>query len=337
MMDVQNTIRRIAFGIVFGLLLAVSAGVLGTSAQNDGSPISIDQPVEPAAIDISVSQSSLRDAGCDPQNPNEWQFNITGVLNQTAPATISVTTNLGVLIVPLTAQNGNVAQYDLVNAGVTSVTDATAVIFDGWSGNFVLSHRPCSLLTPTSTPTNTPTETATSTPTDTPTNTPTNTPTDTPTETATSTPSNTPTETPTNTVTSTPTDTPTNTSTPTVTDTPTNTPTGTLSPSNTPTNTLTPSNTPTNTPTHTATASTTPTRTPTTEPPTRTATSTPTKTVFATHTPKPTVTGTALPKPPNTGTGESGSGSGLAILAILGGVMGMLALAYALRNRTARP
>jgi hypothetical protein len=357
--------KRIALGLALAFVFALWAGATLTYAQDDGSPTmvgssALDQPVEPAAVDIFVSQSSLRDAGCDPEHPNEWQFNITGVLNQTPPASITVTTNLGDLVVLLSAQNGNVAQYDLVNPGVTTVTNATASIFDGWSGNFVLSHRPCGTPTPTntSTPTDTPTNTPTSTPTDTPTNTATNTPTGTPTNTPTNTATGTPTDTPTNTptgtatdtptntptitATGTPTDTPTNTPTSTPSDTPTNTPTGTRSPTDTPTNTATPSNTPTNTatpsntPTHTVTPSFTPTRTPTMQSPTHTATSTPTRTVFPTHTPKPTLTGTALPNPPNTGSGESGSGSGLAVLTVLGVIMGMLGLAYAVRKRPAR-
>ena len=337
--------KRIALGLALAFVFALWAGATLTYAQDDGSPTmvgssALDQQVEPAAVDIFVSQSSLRDAGCDPEHPNEWQFNITGVLNQTPPASITVTTNLGDLVVLLSAQNGNVAQYDLVNPGVTTVTNATASIFDGWSGNFVLSHRPCGTPTPTntSTPTDTPTNTPTSTPTDTPTGTPTDTPTNTPTNTATGTP----TDTPTNTPTSTPSHTPTNTPTSTPSDTPTNTPTGTRSPTDTPTNTATPSNTPTNTatpsntPTHTVTPSFTPTRTPTMQSPTHTATSTPTRTVFPTHTPKPTLTGTALPNPPNTGSGESGSGSGLAVLTVLGVIMGMLGLGYAVRKRPAR-
>jgi hypothetical protein len=288
--------KRIALGLVFGLLLAIWAGTATTFAQSDGTSVAegspeIDQPVEPAAIEILVSQSSLREAGCDPSNPNEWQFNITGVLNATPPASITVTTNLGDLIVPLSAHNGNVAQYDLVNAGVTTVINATAIIFDGWEGNFILSHRPCG----TPTPTNTATSTATAT----------NTPTDTPTNTPSSTPTNTPTDTPTNT--------------------PSNTPTGTLSPTNTPSNT--PTNTSTSTPSRTSTS------TATTDPPTRTATSNPTRTVFATHTPRPPVTGTALPKPPNTGTGGEGLGSGPAILTVVGSVIGLLALAYVLRRK----
>ncbi len=320
-MSAPEWIKRFALGLVFGLLLAVWAGTAVTFAQNDGtseaegSPTS-DQSVQPAAIEIVVSPDSLRDAGCDLSNPNEWQFNITGVLDETPPASITVITNLGPLVVPLSNHSGNVAQYDLVNAGVTTVTNATASIFDGWEGNFILSHRPCGTPTPTGT--------ATSTPTDTPTNTPSNTPTDTPTNTPSNTPTNTPTDTPTNTPSNTPTDTPTNTPS----NTPTNTPTGTLSPTNTPTNTST--STPTNTPSHTSTS------TATTDPPTRTATSKPTKTVFATHTPRPPVTGTALPKPPNTGVGGDGLGSGPAVLTVIGSVVGLLALAYIVRKRPAR-
>lgn len=336
-MSAPSVPKRVAFGLALVFVFAFWAGSALTYAQDDGSPATVgssalDQPVEPAAVDIFVSQSSLRDAGCDPEHPNEWQFNITGVLNQTPPASIIVTTNLGDLVVLLSAHDGNVAQYDLVNPGVTTVTDATASIFDGWSGNFVLSHRPCDPPTPTNT------STPTDTPTNTPTNTPTDTPTDTPTNTATSTPSDTPTNTPTGTPTDTPTNTPTNTATGTPTDTPTNTPTSTPSdtPTNTPTGTRSPTDTPTNTPTNTVTPSFTPTRTPTVKPPTHTATSTPTRTVFPTHTPKPTLTGTALPNPPNTGAGESGLGSGLAVLTVLGVIMGMLGLAYAVRKRPAR-
>ncbi len=78
--------KRIALGLVLGFVISIWAGATLTYAQGDGSPTtsdtpSLDQPVEPAAFDIFVSRSSLRDAGCDQSNPNEWQFNITGVLN----------------------------------------------------------------------------------------------------------------------------------------------------------------------------------------------------------------------------------------------------------------
>jgi hypothetical protein len=240
-------LKRLALCFVLGLVLAIGAGATSTAAQNDGSPVSeetiaLDEPVEPAFIEIHVSQPSLHDAGCDPQNPNEWQFNITGVpQDETPPASITVTTNLGDLDVPLSAHNGNVAQYDLVNAGVTTVTDASASIFDGWDGTFVLSHRPCGTPTPTATATATPTETPTNTPTNTPTETSTNTPTNTPTETSTNTPTNTPTGTlsPTNTSTATSTITPSNTATSTATTDPptrtsTSTPTKTVFPTHTP-------------------------------------------------------------------------------------------------------
>ncbi len=332
-MKTSRVSKHVLLGLVFSLVFAVFAGTTVVGAQTTGSPAAVgstalDQPVEPAAIEISVSPASLRDAGCDLSNPNEWQFNITGVADGTSPASITVETNLGPLVVALTAQNGNVAQYDLINPAVTTVTDATASIFDGWDGNFVLSHRPCNLLTPTNTPTNT----ATNTPTDTPTNTATNTPTDTPTNTPTNTPTGTPTDTPTNTPTGTPTDTPTNTPTNTPTDTPTDTPTNTptSTPSDTPTNTAT--STRTSTPSHTAT----PSKTATKEAPTRTATSTPTRTPFVTHTPKPSVTGTALPKPPNTGAGSGGLGSEAGLLTVVGSVMGLLALAYVVRRKPAR-
>ncbi|TXG80772.1 MAG: hypothetical protein E6R14_08710, partial [Thermomicrobiales bacterium] len=167
-MNVLLRATRIVFTFLLGLIVSIGVITEGVTAQDVGSPVAVEEqplqePVEPADVEIFVSQSSLHDAGCDPGNPNEWQFNITGVLNQTPPASISVETNLGTIIVPLSAHNGNIAQYDLVNAGVPSVTDASATIFDGGSGNFVLCHRPCARLTPTSTATTAATETSTST------------------------------------------------------------------------------------------------------------------------------------------------------------------------------
>jgi len=127
---------------------------------------------------------------------NEWHF----VINQLddgftqAPAFITVFWSDGT-----SSQVGqtNVGQHeagytDFGHTGLT-VVGAEAVLYEGWSGQFVLSHIPCNEVTPTpEIPTETPTQ-------DIPTETPTEVATDTPTATGTvggggeETPTNTPT------------------------------------------------------------------------------------------------------------------------------------------------
>ena len=225
---------------------------------------------------VSVAQANqviyakgLSSHGCD---DTEWHFIITQVEPpELAPAEIYVTwTDGSQETLPLDGVTGKSAHYYWYNHLEVPVQEAWTEIYDGWSGEFNLSHGPC-FDDPTPTPPTPPT--STSSPTMTPT-------------------SEEPTATPTQTSTQIPTNTPTNTPTPTHTNTPTVTPT--YDP-NTPTPTATgtqPTQTPTNTPTQTATPTATPieTQTPTATQPTPTQTTNPTET--------PTVSPTETPRPP---------------------------------------
>jgi len=204
-------------------------------------------------------------------NSTEWHFVITQVDTQAnAPLSIHVKwANGNEADVSLDKFVGGVAHYVTSSNLNSSVVEATAVIYSGWSGEFNLSHGPCPS-SPTPTVTNTPTSTVI--PTSTATNTPmvtatsTATLTSTPTSTSTSTPVNTSTSTPTATSTSivsspTPTSTAAEVSTPTstgtvVVQTPTETPTSTSTsvPTGTPVDAATPTNTPVETATPTSTS-----------------------------------------------------------------------------------
>jgi len=244
--------------------------------------------VQTARADQEIHAKGLSSHGCD---DTEWHFVITGIDDPaTAPQSITVVwQNGGSEVVPLDGVQGKNADYTTTSNLDSPVVDAYTTIFDGWDGQFNLSHGPCFDATPTPptppTPTNTPI-----TPTPTYTNTPV-TPTNTPTSTSTAT--DVP-PTPTNTVTKTPTGTPTddpNTPTPTSTGTqPTQTPTKTA--------TSTPTKTETATSTATATATKPPTITPTTDP--RTSTPTGTLETTPTITPYPSETVVVTPHPTNT-------------------------------------
>jgi hypothetical protein len=242
---------------------------------------------------------------------NEWHF-IINQIDGAAPTSIHVEWSDGTSEdIALTAFNNKTAHYATTNLHTGSVTVATTTIYDGWDGNFVLSHVPCGEPTSTPTvvvPTDTPTVVV---PTDTPTvvvptDTPTEVvPTDTPTEVV-------PTDTPTEVV---PTDTPTTvvvTNTPT---TPAETPT---TPAETPTTPAETPTTPANTPTNTATT------TVVTEVPSETAT-----VAGVTEVPSPTasveetVAGVSNVPDSGIGTAFGGNGGGL------GSILIMLALAMA--------
>jgi len=242
------------------LALMLLSGVLFSAFNQHGVKASPSQTRQPLVASFATTIITANNVGtfqynvCDPNNDG-WHFIING-LSSAAQAPLSIDVIFlapdGVTEYPETidldfvAGGGKTAHYISTTflPGYT-VKSASAVITTPFTGNFVLSHVPCYIATPSATPTNTSTPIpSTHTPTNTPTNTPTvtNTPTDTATNTptVTDTPTNTPTDTPTNTPTNTPTDTatPTNTATDTPTNTPTNTPTDT--PTNTPTNTPTP-------------------------------------------------------------------------------------------------
>jgi hypothetical protein len=229
-------------------LCVVAHVTLGSTSNAFGAliPGTGPQALDQALLAQDISAKALTDHGCD---STEWHFVINQIDSEAnAPASITVTwANGQTATIPREKFTGGVAHYSTTLYLDSTVTSATTTIYDGWSGEFNLSHGPCGSVqeptetpTATNTPTNTPTNTAVPA-TDTPTNTPTNTAvpaTDTPTNTPTNTPvpaTDTPTNTPTNTataevVTSTPesTDTPVPTSTATeagVTELPTSTPT----------------------------------------------------------------------------------------------------------------
>lgn len=179
----------------------------------------------------SISAKALTDHEC---NTSEWHFIINQISSESlAPASITVFWGGISENVPLDKFTGGAAHYKTVSHLDLAVTSATTSIYDGWSGQFNLSHGPCGNTNITPTPT--PTPTGTPTPTVTPTGTPIITPT--PTLTPTPTPEVTPTVTPEDQRDPTPTPTPTSTPTPEVTPTPTPevTPTATPTPTPTPT------------------------------------------------------------------------------------------------------
>ena len=116
---------------------------------------------------------------CDHEiNGDEWHFVITSVDDKSrAPSSIIVTWSDGSSeTVGLAKFTGGVAHYTTTSHLDLNVTDAWTTIYDGWSGQFNLSHGPScdkptstpTLVTPSDTPTSTPTKvtlTATLTPT----------------------------------------------------------------------------------------------------------------------------------------------------------------------------
>ena len=103
----------------------------------------------PALADqqISVNPGSLTNHEC---NADEWHFLINQIdIAANAPATIHVTwANGNSADLTLDKFTGGVAHY-LSTANLDStVTSATATIYDGWNGLFNLSHGPCGTPTP---------------------------------------------------------------------------------------------------------------------------------------------------------------------------------------------
>jgi cell division septation protein DedD len=142
-----------------------------------------------ASAQQAISAKALTDHSCD---DTEWHFVINQIDDETnAPASIDVSWENGASeSVPLDKFTGGVAHYATTSNLDSTVTSATAAIYDGWSGQFNLSHGPCGdpgteTPTETATATETPTETATATETPTETATATETPTETATATAT--------------------------------------------------------------------------------------------------------------------------------------------------------
>lgn len=126
-----------------------------------------------------ISAKSLGGYEC---NDSEWHFVINQIdTEEHAPDSIYVTWENGAEEdVPLDKFTGGVAHYVTYSNLDSNVISATTDIYEGWEGEFNLSHGPCDPPTPTPT-TPVPTDTPEATPTDTPEITPTNTPEVTPT------------------------------------------------------------------------------------------------------------------------------------------------------------
>jgi hypothetical protein len=113
-----------------------------------------------ASQQISVNSGSLSSHEC---NADEWHFVINQIdVEANAPATIHVTwANGSSADLTLAKFTGGVAHYFSFANLNSTVTSATATIYDGWSGSFNLSHGPCGTPTTTTTTTTTPTTTTT--------------------------------------------------------------------------------------------------------------------------------------------------------------------------------
>ncbi|KKS31360.1 hypothetical protein A2380_02730 [candidate division WWE3 bacterium RIFOXYB1_FULL_43_24] len=207
------------FSVVIVLVMVFA--VLGTAASSAQAQV--------GEMLVSVNDGSLENHGCD-STESEWHFIINQLSSPSlAPASIHVVwANGSQEDVPLQkVTSGGMAHYATSSNLGSRVESATTYIYEGWMGNFNLSHGPCGS-TDTPTPTITVTETVTETVTQTPTETVTVTNTPTETETQTVTTTETVTQTPTETITQTPTETVTGT--PTITDAPTTTVTVTNTP-----------------------------------------------------------------------------------------------------------
>jgi hypothetical protein len=138
------------------LLAAILAGALAFLVSGGGIAHAT------ATQTINVSPGSLTDHEC---NSNEWHFVITQIdAKADAPATIHVVwANNASEDVALSDFTGHTAHYTTTSNLGSTVVSASAVIYSGWSGTFVLSHGPCGE-SPSPTPSKT-TETPTASPT----------------------------------------------------------------------------------------------------------------------------------------------------------------------------
>ncbi len=103
----------------------------------------------PALADSTIFAKALIDHECD---STEWHFVINQVDSEAnAPASITVSFSGGdVVEVPLDKFTGGVAHYATTQNLDEAVTSASTTIYDGWSGEFNLSHGPCNQVTTTS-------------------------------------------------------------------------------------------------------------------------------------------------------------------------------------------
>jgi hypothetical protein len=104
----------------------------------------------------TISAKALTSHECD---STEWHFVITQIATAgDAPASITVTWSNGDSeVVPLAKYTGKTAHYVTTSNLDSTVVSATATIYDGWTGQFNLSHGPCG--GPTTPPTEPPTTT----------------------------------------------------------------------------------------------------------------------------------------------------------------------------------
>jgi hypothetical protein len=90
---------------------------------------------------IHVKAASIADHEC---NDTEWHFIINQIdVEANAPTSIHVTFSDGAVDVTREKFTGGAAHYTELGHLDATVVDATAVIYEGWSGQFVVSHGPC--------------------------------------------------------------------------------------------------------------------------------------------------------------------------------------------------
>ncbi len=108
----------------------------------------------PASAVQQISAKALTDHEC---NSDEWHFVINQIdMESNAPASIHVTwANGQEADVARGNFTGGVAHYTTTANLNSTVTSATATIYDSWSGQFNLSHGPCNTPPTTTTPTTT--------------------------------------------------------------------------------------------------------------------------------------------------------------------------------------
>lgn len=128
--------------LLSGLLVTTSALVLGFTAFAD------------TVSDQGISAKALVDYECD---SSEWHFVINQIDDESlAPASIQVVwDNDATEDVLLSKFSGHVAHFVTQSNLDATVTSATTPIYDGWSGQFNLSHGPCGPTTTTSSTTTT--------------------------------------------------------------------------------------------------------------------------------------------------------------------------------------
>jgi LPXTG-motif cell wall-anchored protein len=111
-----------------------------------------------------ITAKALLSHSCD---ANEWHFVITQIDNHSdVPATIDVTWANGAHeVVPTNKYTGKTAHYTTTSNLNSEVTEAYTYIYNGWTGQFNLSHGPCVTASPTPSATVSPTVAPTAVPT----------------------------------------------------------------------------------------------------------------------------------------------------------------------------